>query len=412
MNIKCKWNNAKRWISYDWANSVFATSVAAAFFPIMLRNYWGQGLSSENVTLYLGLASSLTSLILAISLPFLGHAIDQKIKSPAKALFLTAFLGGALTLSLFFVKEGAYQLALMIYIISFILFAFGNTQYDGMLLKIQPDSNSDQLNTLSSRGFLFGYLGGGLLLLLQSLLLIFHKQLGFSSTLLPAKLCFLSAGLWWISFSLPLLGIKKLKPIDSSSLSFFKNSYSFLKGLDKKTIFFLIAFFLYIDVVFTMYKMALDFGLSIGLEQNHLIMVLIFVQIVGAPGTLLMSWISKRFNIQTALYLGILCYAIVVCASPFVTNISSFVCLAALIGLGQGGLQALSRSHFSNIISGSKQGLGFGFLNVFGKLSAVLGPLVVGLSTKFLGGNTYSILTLLPFLILGTIFLKLSFKKD
>ncbi len=408
-------NNAQRWVLYDWANSVFATSVAASFFPIVLRNYWAKGLPAEDVTLYLGLASSLTSIILVFTLPFLGHQIDQKMKNPARLLFLTAAFGGGATLSLFFIREGAYLVALMIYIIAFVLFALGNSQYDSMLLKIcSTGSSKNELHRLSSKGFLFGYLGGGLLLFLQSLLLIFHEKLGFSSALLPAKLCFLSAGIWWIVFSSPLLGMKKFKPQKTLKKSdakphFLRDSLLFLKTLDKKTLFFLSSFFLYIDVVFTMYKMALDFGLSIGLSQNHLIAVLILVQIIGAPGTLLMNWMSKKFNLQTALYFGIFCYTIVICASPFVKNIFSFSLLAGLIGLGQGGLQALSRSHFASLIESSDQGIGFGFFNVFGKLSAVLGPLVVGLSTKLLGGNTYSILMLLPFLVLSALFLKLSF---
>jgi UMF1 family MFS transporter len=406
-----KWTNAKRWIAYDWANSVFATSVASAFFPIMLRNYWGKGLKPEDVTLYLGLASSFTSLILSFSLPFLGHAIDQKFKFPQRALFFTAFLGGAMTASLAFVNEGAYHFALSIYVLAFILFALGNTQCDGMLLKLEKDMIPKRLNQLSSHAYLFGYLGGGVLLILQALVLIFHKSLGFDSTLIPAKLCFFTAGLWWVAFSLPLLKIKNLTKIKQYPVNFFENTASFLKSLNKKTIYFLAGFFLYIDVIFTMYKMAVDFGLAIGLSQNHLIMVLIYVQIVGVPGTLFMNWIAERFKIQKALYFGIFCYATVVVTSPFVQDIASFTFLATFIGLSQGGMQALSRSHFSRLIPKDKQGLGFGFLNVFGKISAILGPIAVGVTAKALGGNTYSVLSLFPFLVFGAFFLHMSFKS-
>lgn len=404
-------DNSKKWISYDWANSVFATSVASAFFPIMLRNHWGKDLSSADVTLYLGLASSITSIFLTFSLPFLGHAIDQTIKKPQKALFLTALLGGGFTASLFFVGENSHLAALSIYILSFILFAFGNTQCDGMLLKLLKNPSHEELNDLSSKGYLFGYLGGGALLLLQSLTLVFYKSLGFTSPLLPAKLCFLTAGVWWVLFSLPVLSITNLNTHQITSENFFKNSWNFLKHLEKNTLLFLAGFFLYIDVVFTMYKMAVDFGLSMGISQNALIMVLIYVQLIGVPGTLFMNWVAKRFKTQSAIYLGIFCYAIVVTASPFVTSIYSFTFLATFIGIAQGGLQALSRSHFATLIDKSKQGISFGFLNVFGKLSAILGPLAVGVAAKLLGGNTYSVLVLLPFLIFSIVFVFLSFRK-
>lgn len=412
--IVLNYDNAKRWVTYDWANSVFATTVASAFFPIMLRNYWGKGLSSETVTLYLGLTSSAISLFLVFTLPILGHFLDHKIKKPQKLLFLTALVGGGLTMSLGFLNEGTYHIALLIYGACFVFFALGNTQCDGMLLKIAKSNSPEELHSMSSRGYLFGYLGGGLLLLLQALMLIFHKNLGFESTLLPAKICFITAGLWWIGFSIPLLGIKNLKEnAQQKSTSFFTNSLLFLKSIDKKTLFFLMGFFLYIDVVFTMYKMAVDFGLSLGLSQNHLIGILIYVQIVGVPGTLFMNWVSKKFSLEKALYLGILCYSTVVIISPFAKSILSFTALATLIGLAQGGLQALSRSHFASLMSKDQQGLGFGFLNVFGKLSAILGPLVVGISAKLMGENTYSILTLLPFLICGALFIRISFKvKD
>ncbi len=404
-------NNSKRWVLYDFANSVFATSVASAFFPIMLRNYWGKELLSEEVTFYLGLASSATSLILVLCLPFLGYAIDQIVNKPEKALFFTAILGGSFTTSLFFIHEGSFQTALILYVASFILFALGNAQCDGMLLKIYKNPSPKELNTLSSKGYVYGYLGGGLLLLLQSLTLVFYKNLGFSSPLMPVKLCFLSAGLWWIFFSIPLLGIKKLHKTSIVPENFFSSSLRFLKNLDKQTLLFLGGCFLYIDVVFTMYKMAVDFGLSIGISANALIMVLIYVQIIGVPGTLFMSWFSKKYTTQGALYLGIFCYAIVVGFSPFITNIYSFTFLASFIGLSQGGLQALSRSHFATLINTSQQGLSFGFLNVFGKLSAILGPLAVGISAKLLGGNTYSVLVLFPLLLAATIFLHFSFKS-
>ena len=203
----------------------------------------------------------------------------------------------------------------------------------------------------------------------------------------------------------------KLTPQDNVGEPFFKESLNFLKKLNKKTIYFLIGFFLYIDVVFTTFKMAVDFGLSLGLSQNHLILVLLYVQFIAAPGTYLMLWMSKKYSTQTALFFGLVCYGTVLSLSPFTNTITMFMILATFIGLAQGGLQSLSRSYFSSLVSEKNQGIGFGFLNVFGKLSAILGPILVGLSA-YAFTHKYSVLSLIPFLIGGAYFLHLSFKED
>jgi len=410
--------NEKRWLLYDWANSVFATSVVAAFFPIVLRSYWAKGLDSQTITFRLGLTNSLISLLLFLILPLMGFAIDRKINSPEKILFYTALTGGTLVSLLFFVNGGSSVQALLLYGASFVFFALGNTQCDAMLVKLQKENPKRNLGNLSSLGYLYGYLGGGILLTLQSLTLIFYKQLGFDSPLLPAKLCFLTAGLWWVLFSTPLLGIKfKQKEDKKEDKVKLKHSVlgdykAFLLGLDKKGVLYLAAFFLYIDVVFTTYKMAVDFGLSMGLSQNHLIAILIYVQLVGVPGTLLMNKIADVFSVKTALNVGLLMFALVIACSPLVKSLTAFAVLATFIGISQGGIQALSRSHFANITPEDQQGIGFSFINVFGKLSAIMGPLIVGVSAYMLGDNTYSFFTLLPLLVLGMWFLQLSFKES
>lgn len=405
--------NEKRWLLYDWANSVFATSVVAAFFPIMLRSYWAKGVDSQTVTFSLGLTNSLISFLLFLILPLMGFAIDRKIKSHQKVLFLTALTGGLCVALLFFVNEGEKIKALILYGASFVFFALGNTQCDAMLVRLQKENPKRNLGNLSSLGYLYGYLGGGLLLALQSLTLIFYKDLGFGSPLMPAKLCFLTAGLWWVLFSLPLLNIRfKSESLAKTKSSVLKDYKTFLLGLDKKGVLYLAAFFLYIDVVFTTYKMAVDFGLSMGLSQNHLIAILIYVQLIGVPGTLLMNKIADLFSVKTALYTGLTMFALVIACSPLVKSLWAFAALATFIGVSQGGVQALSRSHFAQITPEDQQGIGFSFINVFGKLSAIMGPMIVGLSAYLLEDNTYSFFTLLPLLLLGMWILHLSFKEN
>jgi len=198
-----------RWIMYDWANSVFAVSVMSGFFPILFRQYWAKDLASERVTLYLGVTNSTLSLLLFFLLPVMGYFLDFKFKKPQRLLFFTALLGGVFTSLLYFAELGEFKEALIYYGIAFIFFALGNTQYDSLLLKIlkKGRSTNSDLDRLSSLGYMFGYIGGGLGLLLQSLVIVFHKELGFSSPLEPVKLAFITTGIWWVLFSTPLLKI-------------------------------------------------------------------------------------------------------------------------------------------------------------------------------------------------------------
>jgi UMF1 family MFS transporter len=447
-----------RWIMYDWANSVFAVSVMSGFFPILFRQYWAKDLASEKVTLYLGLTNSALSLLLFFLLPVMGYLLDFKFKKPQRLLFFTALFGSVFTSLLYFAGLGEFKKSLVFYSIAFVFFALGNTQYDSLLLKIlnkkhirikdpNKDPNKDQrkdpkrtdketnkklncraqdkaqkaleLDRLSSLGYMFGYIGGGVGLLLQSLVIVFHKEFGFSSPLEPVKFAFFTTGLWWILFSSPLLKIdlegvvnnKTLKVFTDKPKKFFRESYQFLRSLPKKTLLFLAAFFLYIDVVYTAYKMAADFGLSLGLSQNQMIAALLYVQVVGAPGAYLMLFIAKRFKTSISLYFGLMCYAVVLLLSPFTKGPLMFFTLATFIGLAQGGIQSLSRSYFSSLLPEDKQGLGFGFLNVFGKLSAVLGPLIMGLCSYLLKSPTYSVLSLFPLLFLGAVLLYRSFEE-
>ena len=412
MNLSFNLSNEHRWTLYDWANSVFAVSVMSGFFPLLFRKYWAQGLESEKITLYLGLTNSILSFSLFFLLPFLGYLLDRKIKRPQRLLFITACLGGLLTSVLFFVSKGEHVQALIYYGLSFLFFALGNTQCDSLLYKVAITKNLKHLEKLSSWGFLFGYLGGGIGLFLQSLLIVFHKPLGFDSPLLPAKIAFLSTAVWWIVFSIPLLKLKIIQDDEKRSSNFIQETLSFLKSLDKKTLLFLGAFFLYIDVIYTAYKMAADFGLSIGLTQNQLIAALLYVQITAVPGTYLMLFLSQKFNTKVALYFGLFCYGIVLVLSPFTHTAPMFFTLATLIGLAQGGIQSLSRSYFSSLIEKKAQGLGFGFLNVFGKLSAVLGPAIMGFTAYIFKNHSLSVLSLFPFLVFGTVMLHLSFKES
>ena len=407
-----KLTNEKRWILYDWANSVFAVSVMSGFFPLLFRKYWAQGLESEKITLYLGLTNSALSFSLFFLLPFLGYLIDCRIKKPQRLLFITACLGALFTSSLFLISVGEYKSSLILYGLSFLFFAIGNTQYDGLLARISTENDLGKLEKLSSWGYLFGYLGGGAGLFLQSLLIIFHKPLGFSSPLLPAKIAFLTTSLWWVVFSIPLLKLKIFRNGDKTYSNFIKETISFLKSLDKKTLLFLGAFFLYIDVVYTAYKMAADFGLSVGLSQNELIAALLYVQVIAAPGTYLMLKLSQKYSTKVSLYFGIACYGMVLLLSPFTETPLMFFGLATLIGLAQGGIQSLSRSYFSNLIGGEAQGIGFGFLNVFGKLSAVMGPAIMGFTAYIFKTHTYSVLSLFPFLFFGSLLLHWSFKEN
>jgi|TARA_B100001079_G_C16379243_1_gene501228 UMF1 family MFS transporter len=397
------------WALYDWANSAFATTVMAGFFPLFFKEYWADPGNPNESTFYLGMANSIASIIIAALAPFLG-AIADRGTAKKKLLFLFAFLGIIMTGGLWIVAQGHWQMAALFYVLAAMGFAGGNIFYDSLLPHI---ASGEKVDYTSSLGFALGYIGGGLLFLLNVIMFQKPELFGIPDGATAIKYSFLTVAVWWAVFSIPIalwvkepkiyepVGIGKAIGLGWKQLSDTLRDIRHLKVVGM----FLFAYWLYIDGVDTIVKMAVDYGMSLGFPSDSLIKALLMVQFIAFPAALMYNWFAAKIGIKKAILIAILGYSIITFLGYFMAEEWHFYILAVLIGLFQGGIQALSRSLYTRIIPKKKSAEFFGFYNMLGKFAAVIGPALMGIITLWTGNARYGILSILSLFILGAYFL-------
>ncbi len=395
------------WAFYDWANSAFATTVAAAFFPIFFKKYWASHLSATESTFYLGSTMSLAALLFAASAPLLGSFADL-YGWAKKGLVLFASLGSFCCLLFFWIPESQWIVALAVYGLAWIGFSGGNLFYDSLIFCV---SNNKTMNWVSCLGYGLGYLGGGLLVVVNALMVTKPELFGLADAAAGVKWAFVSVGLWWFVFSLPLIFfVKERKPVarKASILAGFREVYQTLLRIKshRNLVLFLIAYFFYIDGVHTIFKMAVDFALSINLQSSDLIKAIFIVHFVCFPATLVFSQLAKLTGTKSGILLGIFIYSLICLMGAFISTATHFYILAIVLGLVQGGVQALSRSLYAQLIPEEKHSTEFfGFYNMFGKFSAVLGPFLVGMTSLIADNSRLSLLAIVVLFIIGGLLL-------
>ena len=401
--------NAWKWAFYDWANSGFATTVMAGFFPIFFKSFWAGDLDAAESTFVIGSINSLIGLLIAISAPILG-AIADAGKTKKKFLFIFASLGILATGYLFFIPESSWKLAVAFYGLGVIGFSGGNIFYDALIVSV---SSPDERNRTSSLGFSLGYLGGGLLFLINVLMYLYPQWFGLSGPADAVLWSFMSVAIWWFIFSLPLLlHVKEKDDLLNTNknnvvTAAFTNLLNTAKSVRnyKKVVIFLLAYFLYMDGVDTIIRMATSYGSDIGLSASTMISALLLTQFVGFPATLIFGFYADKFGYKESLTFAIVVYICVVLFSSQMDTATEFFIVAGIIGLVQGGVQAISRSYFSNLIPQDKAAEFFGFYNFIGKSSVFLGPFMVSGIALLTGSPSIGILSLLILFIPGLILL-------
>ena len=398
------------WAFYDWANSAFATCVMAGFFPIFFKEYWNAGVDVSISTFRLGLVNSIGSLFIVLLAPLLGAIADQG-QTKKKFLFAFTLLGVLLGGSLSLVPEGNWQTASLAYILAVIGFSGSLIFYDSLLVDIAP---ADKRDMVSAIGFGAGYLGGGLLFGLNVFMTLKPSFFGLPNTETAVRLSFVSVSLWWILFTLPLLRwVPESRPQYQSKKGW-KSAADGLKQLRStfheirrlRVVFlFLIAYWLYIDGVDTIVRMAVDYGMSLGFDSNSLIVALLITQFVGFPSALAFGWIGGRIGTKKSILIGLSVYVVVTVWATFMNSIIEFYGLAVVIGLVQGGVQSLSRSLYSRIIPPGQAAEFFGFYNMLGKFAAIIGPLLMGGISLLTGNPRLSILSIVVLFVSGGILL-------
>ena len=397
------------WAFYDWGNSAYSTTVMAGFFPLFFKEYWADPHNPNQSTFYLGMANSIASIVVASLAPLLGSIADQ---GSAKKKFLTlfAFLGVIMTGGLWMVSQGNWQMAVVFYVMATIGFASGNVFYDSLLPGL---ASEERVDVVSSLGFGLGYLGGGLLFLVNVFMYLKPEIFGIPDGATAIKLSFLSVAVWWAVFTIPLiLFVPEPKNYDAVDI---KNAIqmgwiqliqTFDEIRNMKVVgTFLLAYFFYIDGVDTIIKMAVDYGMSLNFSGESLIIALLIVQFVAFPAALIYGRLGAKIGAKTAIMIGIIAYSVITFLGYFITKAWHFYVLAILIGLFQGGIQALSRSLYTRIIPAEKSAEFFGFYNMLGKFAAIIGPALMGTISLVTGSARLGILSILLLFILGAFLL-------
>ena len=394
---------------YDWANSAFATTVMAGFFPVFFKQYWNTGVSVTESTFRLGLVSSLASLLIVFMAPVLGAVADYLGRRKGMLLAF-AFLGIIMTAGLSLVSAGAWWLAAVLYVMALAGFSGANIFYDALLPFISDDADLDRTSAL---GFSLGYLGGGLLLALNVLMTLHPDWFGLADSTSAIRISFLMVAVWWLVFSLPLVlnvpepdDHPETVPANMLKAGFCRVWETLHEIRQLRTVWlFLVAYWLYIDGVDTIVRMAVDYGLSLGFDHKHLILALLITQFTGFPAALVFGRLGSRIGPRPGIFIALVIYMLVTVSGVLMNDVSEFYFLAFMIGLAQGGIQALSRSLYARMIPQSRSAEFFGFYNMLGKFAAVLGPIMMGWVGALTGSPRAGILSLLVLFVAGALVL-------
>jgi UMF1 family MFS transporter len=415
---KTKRKGALSWAMYDWGNSAFSTTVQAGFFPIFFKDFWSKDTAATESTFWLGVSVSTASLIVACIAPIIGAFADRGA-ARKRALFVFALLGIFATGSMYFVAEGNWQLAAVLYVLGSVGFLGSFVFYDSLIVSVSDESTVD---LVSGRGYALGYLGGGLLFLFNVIMVQKPATFGLSGAAQAVQLSFLCTAVWWGIFSIPLL-VNVAEPAGGEKTSLrravgegFAQLAKTLHEIRKLKVVltFLAAYWLYIDGVDTIITMAVDYGKSIGFGTTDLITSLLLVQFVGFPFAYLLGYLGQKLGAKRVIMVGIVVYLSVTFLGArmdlepyniFGLKINKFHALAFMIATMQGGIQALSRSFYSRLIPKDKAAEFYGFYNMLGKFAALIGPVLMGTVGRITGNPRAGIQSIAILFIAGALLL-------
>jgi UMF1 family MFS transporter len=410
----------RAWALYDWANSVMVTTVVTAVFPIYFARVAAAGLEPPVATRRYAVASTLALVGAAALAPFLGTLADVR---PWKKRFLVGFLalGAGATALLVTVGRGDWLLAASLFVAGNVGLNGSFVFYDALLPHV---ARADELDRVSTAGYALGYLGGGLLLALHLAVLQRPGWFGLpagpgltpSQETLPARLIFLSVAVWWLLFSLPLLrrvpepAVPPRPPGGPGAvrlaLERLAATFRALR-VHRQALLMMAAFLVYNDGIGTIIRMATIYGTEIGIGQGSLIAAILMVQFIGIPCAFAFGALAGRIGPKRAILVGLLAYAAASVLGYFMRTATHFYLLAVLVGLVQGGTQALSRSLFASLVPRHQSGEFFGFFSVVEKVAGIFGPLVFAAASSAGGSSRVAILSVIAFFAAGAVLLSL-----
>lgn len=397
--------NEKSWALYDWGSSAYSIIITTAVFPLYYKaSATKAGVGLADSTAYLGYTIAIFTFILAMIGPILGTIADYQ---GLKKKFFTAFflLGTVSTAALAFVPSENWLMMLICYTFAALGATGANVFYDAFIVDV---TTAKRMNNVSAFGYGLGYIGSTIPFILSiAIILLASNELIPISTTTGSRIAFLITAIWWAVFSIPMFKRvhqnyyieREPKPI-RQSMKRLGNTVRSIRQY-RALFLFLLAYFFYIDGVGTIIALATSYGTDLGLSATSLLIVLFVTQVVAAPFAILYGRLSERYTGKKMLYVGICVYIVVCIYAFFLETITDFWILAMLVATSQGGIQALSRSYFAKLVPRENANEFFGFYNVFGKFAAILGPLLVAVTSQATGNSSMGVFSLIILFVVG-----------
>ncbi len=399
------------WAMYDWANSAFAVIILTAVYPVYYRALvTNAGRSPEDATAYWAYTNSVSLLAIALVGPVLG-AVADLAGGKMRMLKIALALGVLGSASLAFLGAETFVIGSLLFALANFGFTGGNVFYEALLPHIARPGDLDRV---SARGYALGYLGGGLLLVLNVLWLYRPQWFGLPDREFVLRASFVSVAVWWLVFALPLFrniaepgGREMVRLSARVVIDGWRQLRRTLKQIRRyrQLALFLAAFWLYNDGVSTIIKMAAAYGDEIGIGHNDMLIALILTQFIGFPSTLGFGALARNLGAKRSILLGLACYMVVSIGGFFIKSAVHFYALAVVVGLVQGGTQALSRSLFTTMVPKAQSAEFFGFFSTGEKTAGIIGPALFGLVGQMTGSSRWGIISVVVLFVAGALLL-------
>jgi MFS transporter, UMF1 family len=398
----------RAWAMYDWANSAFQTTIIAAIFPIYFHKVAAFGLPPAEATSKFAWATTIAILIVAMIAPLLGAIADYAaMKKKLLGIFLG--IGVAATLAMYWIETGDWMFALVLFVIGNVGVAGSIVFYESLLPHLVSDA---ELDRVSSAGYAVGYIGGGALLGINLLMILRPTLFGIPDAAVATRLSLASVGVWWLVFSIPLFRqvpepARRIepgeKPQGNTLVTGAKRLVETFRELTRyrQAFLLLLAFLLYNDGIQTIIRMATTYGAELNIDENGMILALLITQFIGIPFAFLFGALAGRIGAKRAVFAGLAVYAGITVLGYYMKNATEFLALAVLVGMVQGGTQALSRSLFASMIPRHKSSEFFAFFGVFERYAGILGPAVFAWVVEHSGTSRNAILSVIVFFVIG-----------
>ncbi len=394
----------KSWILYDVANSAF-TLITSATIPIWFAYLYGLSpVGDIPATSFYAITTSISVAIIALLSPALGSIADHK--GMKKKLFIGSVAIGVLG-GLAFTSVNQWIAFLALFVVARTGYSLANVFYDSMLVDVTTD---ERMDTISSYGYAFGYVGSTIPFIVGLVFVLMPDLFGID-TAMGTKISFVIALLWWLFLTYPVVKNVKQTYFTQPEKHLLSHSFTalgrtFNKIKENKVMFlYVIAYFFYIDGVYTIISMASAFGAEVGLATDGMILALLFTQFIAFPFAILAAYLAKKFDVIALLKIYVLIYAGVAVFGFFLESQWQFWVLAGVVGIAQGGVQSLSRSFFGKLVPKENSNEYFGFYDIFGKYADLLGPILIAISGIVFKQSRYAILFLVTFFIIGYVLL-------